>query len=128
VTVAISSYTPVMRRFELSGGTSFATRGDGRGSAAHAGFRITRRQPEFRPVVEHADITNYNPEADRAAATQRTIDMTIGSTQYNKFSFDIDDARVIEFSDSDEDGLTLVEPVYRIFTPSSGQELKIKFL
>jgi hypothetical protein len=36
--------------------------------------------------------------------------------------------RVIGFSDSDEDGLSIVEPVYRIFTPSAGNELEIKFL
>jgi hypothetical protein len=127
-TVTIGSYSPVVRSFELSGNPSFATRGDGTATRGHNGFRITRRQPEWRPVLEHADITNFNPEQEWFDATQKTIDFQVGSTQYNYFTVDCDDARVIDWSDSDEDGLAIVEPTYRIFTPSSGQELTIKFL
>jgi hypothetical protein len=127
-TCVISTYTPVIRSFELSGGLTFATRGDGNATLGHAGFRITRRQPEFRPVIEHADITDYNPENDWFNATQRQIDINLPNAQYNQFSIQATDARVIGFSDSDEDGLSIVEPVYRIFTPSSGNELEIKFL
>jgi hypothetical protein len=128
-TCTIGTYSGVVRSFELSGNPTFATRGDGTATRGHNGFRITRRQPEYRPVLEHADITNYNPEADWFAATQRTIDMTVGAGggDHNTFAIDADDARVIDWSDSDEDGLAIVEPTYRIFTPSSGQELTIKF-
>jgi hypothetical protein len=127
-TLAIGSYTPVVRGFEIAGTNTFATRGDGRGTNAHAGFRVTRRMIEFRPRAEHADITNWNPEGDWLASTKRALDMTIGSTQYNKYSFDADDSRVVAFSREDEDGLSIVTPTYRVFTPSTGNEFRIKFL
>jgi len=127
-TCVISSYTPVIRSFELSGGLTFATRGDGNASLGHAGFRITRRQPEFRPVIEMADITDFNPEADWFAATIRQLDFNLSNATHNQFAIQAVDMRVIGYSDSDEDGLSLVEPVYQINTPAAGNELEIKFL
>jgi hypothetical protein len=127
-TCVISSYTPILRSFELTGGLTHATRGDGNATLGHAGFRITRRQPEFRPVIEHADITDYNPEDDWFNATIRQLDFNLPNAAHNQFAIQAVDMRVIGFSDSDEDGLSIVEPVYRIFTPSAGNELEIKFL
>jgi hypothetical protein len=127
-TCVISAYTPVVRSFELNGGIQYATRGDGNAALGHAGFRITRRQPEFRPVVEHADISNYNPEADWFAATQRSLDFNQANAAKNQFEITAADMRVIGFADGDDGGLTTVSPIYRIFTPSSGVEFKIRFL
>lgn len=124
----LSSYEPVVRSFALSCQNQVATRGDGSNALGLAGFRITRRALEYRPVVEHADISDYNPEAARDVKTQTTLDKQVGATQYNYFTLDADDMRVSEVGFSVEDGLVLVEPVYRIFTPSSGTELAIKFL
>jgi hypothetical protein len=127
-TATISSYAPVMRSFEWMCENTYAARGDGLQTKGHAGYRITRRRLEFRPVVEHADITNYNPEGDWDSSTQRTLDMALDAqADYNRFTINVDDARVIDFSVSDGDGLALVEPVYRCFTPSSGAEFTIVF-
>ena len=127
-TCTISSYVPVIRSFELSVDNTYAARGDGLATKGHAGYRITRRQIEFKPVIEHDDITDFDPEAFWEAATQLTFDLTLDSgSDYNICSFDADDMRVIGYSDSDGDGLTLVEPIYRIFTPASGSEFQIQF-
>ena len=127
-TLKIGAYLPVCRSFVLSGGLTDASRGDGRATGAHAGFRITRRKPTFSPICEAGDLTDFDPMADIRARTLRTLDMTIGAGgDHNTWGFDCDDSRVVSYTDSDEDCLALVEPEYRIFTPSAGAELTIKF-
>jgi hypothetical protein len=122
----IGSFTPVIRSFELDLGLTIALRGDGNATNAHAGYRIIRRQPRVRVVLEVDSLTNYNPWDDKNSSTQRTINFTIGATQYNQFSIDIDDARVMEVTPQD-DGLSLLEVEYGVFTPSTGNELQIVF-
>lgn len=125
--VTIGSYSPVIRQLEIRGGNTVASRGDGNATDAHAGYRITRRQPELVVRVEHADITDYNPESEWTSRTQRTFDADIGSTQYEHFSIDIDDMRVNQYRAQDDQGLSVPEVSYKIYTPSSGNELSLLF-
>ena len=122
----IGTFTPVIRSFELDLGVTVVMRGDGNATNAHAGYRIVRRQPRVRVTLEVDQLSSYDPWDDKNQATQRTIDFDIGSVQYNKFTIDIDDARVLDVSPQD-DGLSLVEVEYGVYTPSSGNELSIIF-
>lgn len=122
----IGAFTPVIRSFEVDLGLTIAIRGDGNATNAHAGYRIIRRQPRVRVVLEVDTLTNYNPWDDKNQSTQRAITFDIGDVQYNKFSIDIADARVMDVSPQD-DGLSLVEVEYGVFTPSTGNELQIVF-
>ena len=128
-TCTIGAYAAgVIRSFELSGGNTVAGRGDGTATAGHAGFRITRRQPRFIPRIEMPDITDFNPEADWTASTTRALALTIDETgDYNRYSIAAADMRVIDFTDEDDEGLTVIQPTYGIYTPSAGTELSIAF-
>jgi hypothetical protein len=126
IAMTIGSYSPVIRSFSLDLGLEVALRGDGNAVNAHQGYRIVKRTPRLTATVEVDDAANYNPWDDFQNATARTIDLTIGGTQYNRFAIDIDEAAVAEPPSSvDLDGLSGAEVVYGIHTPSSGNELTI---
>ena len=126
-TCTIGTYSPIVRSFELRGGNTVANRGDGTAAAAHRGFRITRRAPQFIPRIEMADITDFNPEGDWTSSTTRTMALTIDEAgNYNQYSISAGDMRVIDFTDEDDEGLTVIQPTYGIYT-NAGTELQIVF-
>lgn len=123
----LGAFTPVARSFQLDLGLKVAARGDGNATSAFAGYRITERMPTLQVTVEKEALSTWDPWDDWENSTQRSFALTVGSVQYNKFTISADDARIQDVESQDQDGLSVVQVTYGLFTPSSGNELRIVF-
>lgn len=124
--LVISGATNVRpRSFELGLGLSAVARANANATDGHAGFRVTRRLPELKIRCEVPALADWDPAADWAARTLRTIDFAIGATQYNRMKIDIDDARVINVVTEDDSDLRVYDITYRIAMPVTGNELRL---
>lgn len=121
-----SSYTPVIRSWELDLGIEVADRADGNAANPHLGYRVVGRDPRFTVTVEVDSLTNFDPTDLWTNITQVAIDSTIGTTQYGRFDLDFDDARVQDYDHVDDDGLQVYEVEFALFQ-NSGAELDLIF-
>jgi hypothetical protein len=72
-------------------------------STGHAGFTPGGRTPTFEVTVETPALATLNPYALRRAATAMAISMTVGATQFNRWSLAMAAAKLVDISDG-EDG------------------------
>lgn len=129
--LTIGAYSPVWRSATLDLGLEVALRGDGNATDAHQGYRIVRRAPTLKITLEADDLANYDPWGDFYAGTARAVTFRCGGApvagnQYNRFNVDIAETSVKENpANPDLDGLDGLEVTYGVFTPSSGNQLRI---
>lgn len=88
---------------------------DGNATTGIEGWDIVRRDPRFTVTARKAALSAYNPYTLAAAKTSHTIDLAVGSTQYERFDLDVNAARLAEDPGPvDDNGRAAWELVYRL--------------
>ena len=85
---AVSSL--IVRRYGVDIANTVAARLNANATDALAGYHVTDRNPEASFVLEDPLVATATIEADAVAATQRVLDMQVGSTQYNRLKVHLD--------------------------------------
>lgn len=87
-----SSWTPRTGSYTITPGNTIERLDDANSTDGIEQFAITRQAPRFNMTCRKPDLSDYTLYAQALAQTTHTIDMTVGSTQYNRVDLDIEDA------------------------------------
>jgi hypothetical protein len=85
--LAIGAWTtPIMKSGEFKAGREISARADGGGSSSngHAGYSMGGRAGTLTLTVEQVALSTFNPYTARAAGTSYLVQLTVGSTQFNR--------------------------------------------
>lgn len=90
MSLTIGSWSPDVVSAEFRAGNRVVVRPSANGTDGIAQVRIVEMRPEFQITAPTPAIATYNAYTDQAEQTQRSIDFTRGSAQYN--TIDIESA------------------------------------
>jgi len=93
----------VVRSIEFAMNRNLSPRADINGTAGHLGYVPGRRAPTLTFVVEARALSSYNPYQLFGNGTSQVVTFTVGSTQYNRFTFDSSYWQISNITE-DEDG------------------------
>lgn len=98
-------------------------------AGGHGGFVPGGMAPELEIEIERPARATFDPEAERDAATSRAVDVTFGSTQYNRWKVAMPQAQLMTVTPGNEGPIATVTLVYRAFasTPSANDFLSFLF-
>lgn len=98
-------------------------------SGGHAGFIPGGMSPELELEIERPARATFDPESELASATSRAVDVTFGSTQYNRWKLSLPQAQLATVTPGAEGALATVTLVYRAFasTPTANDHLSVVF-
>lgn len=98
-------------------------------TGGHAGFIPGNIVPELEIEIERPARATYDPEAVMLAGTSAAVDVTFGSTQYNRYKISLAQAQLISTTPGAEGALATVTLVYRGFatTPDANDAVSILF-
>lgn len=98
-------------------------------AGGHAGFVPGGMSPELELEIERPALATFNPESELASATSRAVDVTFGSTQYNRWKLTLPQAQLSAVNPGADGGLATVTLVYRAFasTPTANDALSVLF-
>ena len=98
-------------------------------SGGHAGFVAGGRAPELEIEIERPTRSTFDPESELSAATSRAVDVTFGSTQYNRWKIALPQAQLASVTPGAEGNLATVVLVYRAFasTPTANDDVAVTF-
>lgn len=98
-------------------------------AGGHAGFVAGGRAPELELEIERPTRATFDPESELSSATSRAVDVTFGSTQYNRWKISLPQAQLATVTPSAEGDLATVVLVYRAFasTPTANDDVSVLF-
>lgn len=85
--ITIGSFTPVIRSWNYEHGLDIQPRNNQNTSGSHSGFAVGRRTPKLTLTIEQDALSSFNPYDDFNLGTSRAVTVTVGTVQYNRFSF-----------------------------------------
>lgn len=95
-----------LRGFSLDAGGGLSQRlGDN--STVHAGFTPENLEPMLELTFEAVALSSLNPYNLRDQATSIAVNFDVGADQYNKFTIDAQQAKVVDVSEEDEGAIAL---------------------
>lgn len=98
-------------------------------AGGHGGFVPGGMAPELEIEIERPTLATFNPESELATATSRAVDVTFGSTQYNRWKLTLPQAQLSAVQPQNEGPIATVTLTYRAFasTPTANDFLSILF-
>lgn len=96
-------------------------------SAGLAGFLITGRKPVGTINPDTVLVATHDIRADWEAATERVLNIVVGSTAGNKITFNAPKVSLDSISDEDLNGKAKLSIPFRLNRDSADDELSIKF-
>lgn len=85
-----SSWTPRAAGLEITTGHTVTRLDDVNSSDGIEGFFLARTEPSISMQARAVDLSDYPVYARAADRTVQTIDLTLGSTQYNRVKLDVE--------------------------------------
>jgi hypothetical protein len=121
--LTVGGWTPTRVSGEFTTGATIVRRDSAQAADGVTAFSISRFDPHFRLTAETDALATANPYDDAKPAaggvpTNRTIDLTLGSAQYQRAKLDVDNATVESISHQDLDGFAGWEILYRVTAAS----------
>lgn len=112
-----TTWTPDFDDLEFNVGNEVQRIDDANGSDALQGFEIVGRTTTVSLHAGTEVVATFDPHGNARSAQLHTIDLTLGSTQYNRAKLDVDVAYLEdEPDDSDYNGTTGWQMVFRAHT------------
>lgn len=98
-------------------------------TGGHAGFIPGNIAPELELEIERPARATYDPEATFLAGTSAAVDVTFGTTQYNRYKVTLPQAQLTQVTPGNDGALATVTLVYRGFatTPAANDAVSILF-
>ena len=87
-----ASWTPRLATMSVTCGNVIERLDDINSADGIEQFAIVRREPRITMTVRKPDLTDYTLYARALSQVLHTVDMTLGSTQYNRVDLDVDAA------------------------------------
>lgn len=90
-------------------------------AGGHAGFVPGGMAPELELEIERPARATYDPEAVMAAGTSAAVDLTVGTTQYNRYKLTLPQAQLTAATPSNDGALATINLTFRAFatTPAA---------
>lgn len=98
-------------------------------TGGHEGFVPGNIVPELELEVERPARATYDPEATFLAGTSAAVDVTFGTTQYNRYKISLPQAQLTQVTPANDGALATVTLVFRGFatTPAANDAVSILF-
>lgn len=90
-----SSWTPATANVTVTPGQNVVRLDDVNATDGIEAFEIVTTEPRFTMSARKPDLSDYDPWARALSAVDHTIDMTLGSTQYNRVDLDVELAHLL---------------------------------
>jgi hypothetical protein len=114
ISLLIGDYaSAVVRSFNFQTQVQRGNRVDLNAAAGHGGFALGYREPQLEVVIEADTLTTSTPwhaaatlnpyQLLEAASELATVSLTVGATQYNKYTLTLNDVYAIEGPEEQED-------------------------
>lgn len=76
----------IVRSFNIDLNREISPRLDQNASSGSAGFAVGRREPELSMTVEALPLSTFDPYAEMKSKETKNFEMTVGKTQYNRYT------------------------------------------
>jgi hypothetical protein len=98
-------------------------------AGGHAGFVPGGMAPELELEIERPTRAVYDAESVMSAGTSAAVDVTIGTTQYNRYKLTLPQAQLIAVAPGNDGALATVTLTYRAFatTPAANDFFSLLF-
>lgn len=98
-------------------------------SGGHRGFIPGNIVPELELEIERPTRATWDAEAIQLAGTSAAVDVTFGSTQYNRYRVSLPQAQLTQVTPGSDGALATVTFVYRGFatTPAANDAVSVLF-
>ncbi len=110
----VGSWSPDIITGEFNSGVVLSVKPSGNDATGFSEVQIASFDPRITFEAPTVAVGTYNPYADRAAATTRQIDWTVGASQYNRADLVVASAYLVEEpTHSNQDGFAAYGLAYR---------------
>ena len=128
LSLTIGSYTPVVKKFTYEHNLEIFPRLNLNTSSSHAGFGIGRRDPTFKLTIEADAQATYDPYADWANGTSRTLAFQIGQVGNNRFAVSMSQAILTKCERTAEDKVATFDLEFKPFVSQSDTSDDVQFI
>lgn len=105
--LAISSWTPDVVTGEFNQASQISRLDSGNAAEGVGEFAIAHMQETaFNLTARSVPLATYDPYTVRKNSTPQTVDLTLGSAQYNRVKLDVNDARLRTIEHPEDQGFT----------------------